>query len=164
MYKRILAIAVVIALALMVAVPSVFARGGPAKRVTGSVWLQPASGGDGIVRYVEFDAHEAKGDRPVKGHLYWFESGPEGTVEHKLNIDQAMFDYTPFGAPINEGCAFFNGIAYDGPHTGERLCHLVCDWGTPGAAGDWMYSAWGGLGIFALYNVVGGNLVVHFYD
>ncbi len=172
MYKRLGVVALVLALALMIAVPAAMARG-PAPRATGSVWLDPTSHDDGgYVRYLEFDAHGPRGNRPIKGHLYWYQSREGHTFEHRINIDDARFEgeLTPLLIPIPEGCAFFSGIAYDGPNSGLRLCIFACDVGTPGAAGDWLMALWSKpdtgefVGDLWRYDVVSGNLVVHTYD
>lgn len=158
MRRRMMLVVAMLVMVTLAAVPTVFAKGGPAEKATGSVWIVPNNKPvGGYVRYVEFDAHEARGDRPAKGHLYWYQSRPGFTFEHKVNIDAVAVD---------GDCATFSGTAYfsSAGNEGQTLYVTVCDAGSPGTAGDTMEAEWSGGGGLWKYDVVDGNLVVHTYE
>lgn len=157
MRRRTILVVATLAMVMLVAAPAALAKGGPAEKATGSVWIVPNNNPVGdYVRYVEFNAHEAQDDRPAKGHLYWYQSKPGHTFEHKVNIDTV---------DVDGDCATFSGVAYfsSAGNEGETLYVTVCDAGSPGTAGDTMEAEWSGGGGLWKYDVVDGNLVVHTY-
>ena len=154
----------VLVLGLMASV--VVARG-PANRATGSVWLDH---GDAWNRYVEFDAHAARDGRPAKGTIHWYQwQGPQEWYEtsprHVVEVKYVEVDVDT---------AWFAGPGSDG----RWLVMKVRDVGTPASDGDEVSAVWvadenaaaimlstGDLtGNVYTYGLIGGNLVVHYYE
>jgi hypothetical protein len=150
-------------------IASVVVARGPANRATGSVWLDHEN--DGQNRYVEFDAHVGKDGRPAKGTIYWYQW--TGTQE--------WYDTSPVHVvevkyvEVDGNTAWFAA----GPGSQGWLVMKVCDLGTPASDGDEVSAVWvttesaaeamvnlkGSLsGNVYTYELIGGNLVVHYYE
>ena len=162
----VLMLVVVMVLGLMLIV--VGARG-PANRATGLVWL---NGRDGDI-HVELDAHMTMAGRPAKGSVFWYRYG---VLRVELDViccnvggvdgDTAWFATVP--TYLDEGV---NPIYED-----QFLFFKVVDGGTPGDNGDALSVQWipdrdDACSLAenqgepsGVYNIIGGNLVVHYYE
>ena len=150
-------------------IASVVVARGPANRATGSVWLDH---GDTWNRYVEFDAHAARDGRPAKGTIHWYQwQGPQEWYETSPSVVVEV-KYVE----VEGDTAWFAG-----PGSGSSwLVMKVCDFSTPASDGDEVFAVWvlneskarevveaksdlyGGL-VYE-YGLIGGNLVVHYYE
>lgn len=136
MRKRLGTVALVLALALMIAVPTALARGGPFGMFWGSVWVD-AIGPDWVdFDHIVFNARVGHDNRPDNGHFFVKSSG-SATFDHRVDLDDVRTTgYTPTGIPLGVPteygvCAFASGH-YSGPiEDANFLCILVCK-ETPG--------------------------------
>ena len=149
-------------------IASVVVAGGPANRATGSVWLDH---GDAWNRYIEFDAHAERDGRPAKGTIYWYQwQGPqewnETSPSHVVEVKYVE---------VEGDTAWFAA----GPGSQGWLVMKVRDVGTPASDGDEVSAVWvtseaaaeamvilkGDLtGNVYTYELIGGNLVVHYSE
>jgi hypothetical protein len=149
-------------------IASVVVAGGPANRATGSVWLDH---GDAWNRYIEFDAHAARDGRLAKGIIYWYQwQGPqewdETSPRHVVEVKYVK---------VEGDTAWFAA----GPGSQGWLVMKVRDLGTPASDGDEVSAVWvtseadaeamvilGGdlTGNVYIYELIGGNLVVNYYE
>ena len=162
-----LALLMLMAVLVLGLIVSVVVARGPSNRATGSVWLDH---GDNYNRYVEFDAHAERDGRPAKGAIYWYQwQGPqewhETSPRHVVEVKCVEVDVDT---------AWFAGPGSDG----RWLVMKVRDVGTPASDGDEVSAVWvadenaaaimlstGDLtGNVYTYGLIGGNLVVHYYE
>lgn len=138
--------------ALMLSVSVVLAKNGPADMATGSVMWESLD----VTRYLDFDAHDAIGNQPVKGMAYyWDENGN-------------AFDVTVTGFWISGDEACFwgptsNATGQYASKNGQTRYWYVVDGGEPQEdiiRGNWGDGLCGSLST-APFDVVTGNLQVH---
>jgi len=144
-------------------IASVVVARGPANRATGLVWLWHEEGGD---IHVEFDAHMTMAGRPAKGSVFWYRYG---VLRFGLDV---------ICCKVVDNIAWF-AAGPTGPDDVSDLGYLVfrvVDVGTPGDNGDTLSVQWienetdactmvTGMGEpLHPYPIIGGNLVVHYYE
>lgn len=105
---------------------------GPAQKATGGIGLEERDA------WVEFNAHEAKGNRPAKGVFWWYAGGkedPDRTI--KVDVECVIVD---------ENAAWFAGEAVmdteGDAKVGDYLFVKVMDGGTPATDGDKIWWDW----------------------
>lgn len=148
----------------------IYAENGPAEKATGSINIyEPWDGGH---REVEFNAHEAIGDKEAKGKMVDNVYGPDGVLRRVFIYDVKYVrvdgDYAHFGAL----CTYDSGAVL----TGKWLYVKVYDGGTPGtnwdhigwkwASNETLVASWVTSGTTPGWwrMATEGNLVVHTYD
>jgi len=157
-----LAFLILMAVLVLGLIASVVVARGPANRATGLVWL---NGRDGDI-HVEFDAHMAKDGRPAKGSICWYRYGD---LRFELDVICCEVDgTTAWFAAGPTGPDDFSDLGY--------LVFKVVDGGTPGDNGDTLSVQWKSDRDDACsmvenketpsgpYTIIGGNLVVHYYE
>ena len=144
-------------------IASVVVARGPANRATGLVWL---NGLEGDI-HVEFDAHMIMEGRPAKGSVFWYRYG---VLRFGLDV---------ICCRVEDNTAWFaagpTGPDDANPDLGYLVFKVVDD-GTPGDNGDLLSVQWiknesddcdmvTGMGEpSSAYTIIGGNLVVHYYE
>jgi len=171
--KKVIVFIVIAALVLTVTPALIFSgNNGPAEKATGAVWLGYPVGGN---RYVEFNAHEPKGDEEYgKGSVTWYQW--TGTQEWYEVIP--TFQLAVKYVNVDGDTACF--AAGPNPHpTKVWLVMKVKDGGSPATIGDEVSAVWVSTedaaeiavksmilptsGLYT-YTLIGGNLVVHSYE
>ena len=165
-----LALLMLMAVLVLGLIASVVVARGPSNRATGSVWLDH---GDNDNRYIEFDAHAEREGRPAKGTIYWYQwQGPQEWHETSpSHVVEVVY------VEVVGDTAWFAG-----PKSGRWLVMKVRDLGTPASDGDEVSAVWVSNESIALqvledqddlygyggtvyeYGLIGGNLVVHYYE
>ncbi len=165
-----LALLILMAVLVLGLIASVVVARGPANRATGSVWLDHEN--DGQNRYVEFDAHAAKDDgRPAKGTIYWYQWTGTQEWDDTSPVHVVEVKYVE----VDGDTAWFAA----GPGSQGWLVMKVRDVGSPASDGDEVSAVWvtseadaeamviSGVdltGRVYTYELIGGNLVVHYYE
>lgn len=167
--KKAIIFIIVVALVLTITPALIFAKMGPVEKATGAVWLDY---NDVQNRYVEFNAHEPKEDEEYgKGSVTWYQ----------WTGAQEWYEVTPSHQVVVKYVKVSNDTAWfaAGPGSQGWLVMKVKDGGSPATAGDEVSAVWvstegaaeamvnamGDLsGNVYIYNLIGGNLVVHTYE
>lgn len=159
----------VISLAVLAGAVPVFAAKpvmmGPAEKATGKFWAQSTSS----LVYLDFNAHEAKGNRPAKGEIHWYR-------DHPVHGPRDLYMDVKYVNVCGE-YAYIAGYCWEdtaGVQTGKWLYMYVKDGGTPGRKGDKLWARWyndeasartavetKSTSYWVQYDLVEGNLVVH---
>jgi len=135
MRKRLGIVALVVALALTIAVPSALARGAPQAMFRGSVWVEPMGEGSALgLDHIVFNVVEGLDGKPHTGHVVWRSSARPPAVHH-ADIVFAWFtgrspcDRLWLGDPEDDEyglCALATG-SYSGPiDEADTLFIVVC--------------------------------------
>lgn len=149
----------------------IYAENGPALKATGSINIYEEW--DEGHREVEFNAHEAIGNKDAKGKMVDNVYGPDGVLRRVFMYDVKYVrvdgDYAHFGALCTHDS--------EAVKTEDWLYVKVYDGGTPGTNGDkigWKWAnsnealveSWVNSGTTTRWFRIAteGNLVVHTYD
>ncbi|MFC1653258.1 hypothetical protein ACFL1M_00220 [Patescibacteria group bacterium] len=129
-------------------------NGTSGEKITGSIEIDR---GDENMRYAEFNAHEAYGDKDAKGEFHWWMTDGKGLMLREIYVD--VTDVRVMG---DDG--WFEGMAtHDsqaGAREGDMFYVKVFDGGTPATDGDMIWWSWDSPA-YKEKALVGGNLVVH---
>ena len=165
--KAIIAISLALMAVLSISCISTIAAA-PAEKATGTYGADPISNPNQPI-YVEFNAHEAMGDRPAKGQYH----------QYRPDIDRDVFcDVKYVSVNPAENRAYVAALCWkdsqNGDLEGQWLYLIVEDVGTPGREGDLMWARWYSteaqamnavatevFSYYVAYAVFDGNLVVH---
>ena len=159
--KKVVVFLIVLALVLTLTPALIYAKKGPAEKVTGSIEIEKA-GGDRA--FAEFNAHEAIGDKSAKGVYHWWKTTSDGTTITR----EIYIDVTDVMVSGNE--ASFIGICtYDSlgsSNVDKWFLVEATDGGRPGAGNDgvgwdWFSSEPSFGDVIKAKTIIDGNLVVH---
>jgi len=159
--KKVVIFMLILALVLILTPSIIFAEKiGPAEKATGEVELVPFGGSGGWSRYAEFNAHEAKANRPAKGIFSWTQTDGTTTKFHKVVIDTVDVDgdEAEFSGIAVISTSTTAGISTSTTRQGLRLFVKVLD-DSPDIL--WLY--WEDQVDYYGYNITNGDIVVHTY-
>lgn len=161
--KKAIVFIVIAALVLTITPALIYAKNGPAEKVTGSIEIQRS---DEKSAFAEFNAHEAIGNKSAKGEYHWWANNEDGSLfrEIYVNVTDVMVDGSD---------AYFKGqCTYDsqgGANVGKWFLVMATDGGSPGAGSDdvgweWFDSEPNFIASVKSKTIIAGNLVVHAYE